>query len=361
MPHKIRTRVRCQPWGGQAGCAVGTHAPKSYRNRNGAQSLARQPLLGGASGIMDTIRADQVVETALKGANATLSQMLKGDIIALKAPMRQPVDEIVRAEIEYLAKTRRTPQRNKLGKLVKPPAVNKLVVMLETTGGFIEVVERLALSFRNHYKTVEFIVPNYAYSAGTVLVMSGDEIYMDYFSILGPIDPQYPEDGDYLPGMGYLAKFNELLKAINEDKTGDNTRAELALLLKKFSPAKIFDIEQAVEHSKALLEDWLPKYKFKSWKTKETSGKAVTPKDRRERAIEVAKALGDANHWHSHGRGITIRDLESEKIKLKVKDFGDDSDLNTQIRHYHGLFVDYMKKQRMTAAVHCGRSIRRIA
>ena len=135
----------------------------------------------------------------------------------------------------------------------------------------------------------------------------------------------------------------------------------MALLLKKFSPAKIFDIEQAVEHSKALLEDWLPKYKFKSWKKRETSGATVTAKDRRDRASEVATALGDANHWHSHGRGITIRDLEGDKIKLRVKDFGLEPDLNSQIRHYHGLFVDYMKTQRMTAAVHCGRNIRRIA
>ena len=138
---------------------------------------------------MDTIKADQIVEGALSAANTKLSETLKGDVIALKAPMRQPVDEIVRAEIEYLAKVHQIPQRNAAGKLVQPAIVNKLVVMLETTGGFIEVVERIALSFRNHYKIVEFIVPNFAYSAGTVLVMSGDEIYMDYFSILGPIDP----------------------------------------------------------------------------------------------------------------------------------------------------------------------------
>ncbi len=30
---------------------------------------------------------------------------------------------------------------------------------------------------RHHYKCVDFIVPNSAYSAGTVLAMSGDAIY----------------------------------------------------------------------------------------------------------------------------------------------------------------------------------------
>lgn len=233
--------------------------------------------------------------------------------------------------------------------------------MLETTGGYIETVERLALTFRNNYSVVEFIVPNYAYSAGTVLAMSGDEIYMDYFSILGPIDPQYQDEGDYLPGMGYLAKFNELLEKVNSDKTGDNTRGELAILLQKFNPARIFDIEQAVEHSKALLKDWLPKYKFKNWSERETTKASVAHEDRENRAVEVAEALGDANHWHSHGRGITIRDLEGDKIKLKVIDFGQQRELNNAIRDYHGLLVDYMNKRSMRFAVQGARGVRKIA
>ena len=234
--------------------------------------------------------------------------------------------------------------------------------MLETSGGFIEAVERIATTLRKNFKIVEFIVPNYAYSAGTVLVMSGDEIYMDYFSVLGPIDPQYHgEDGNYVPGMGYLAKFNELAEIVNKDPSGSSTRAELSLLLKKFDPAKLFHIEQAVEHSKSLLEDWLPRYKFKDWTRKEISKKRVTAADRKARAIEVAKALGDAKHWHSHGRGITIRELQSDKIKLKVRDFGENQELNLAIRHYHGLFIDYLQKRGMKGAIHCRHGIRRIA
>ena len=45
-------------------------------------------------------------------------------------------------------------------------------------------------------------------SAGTILCMSGDKIFMDYASILGPIDPQVPtpDTGDYVPALGYLDK-----------------------------------------------------------------------------------------------------------------------------------------------------------
>ena len=250
--------------------------------------------------------------------------------------MMQPVDDIVRTEVEASASAR----------IQKRPT--KLIVLVETEGGFVETVERIVSVFRRHYQTVEFIIPNYAYSAGTLLVMSGDEIYMDYYSVLGPIDPQYPtEDGAAVPGMGYLAKFQELLEQVNNPPDGDDNKvkAELAILIKKFDPAKLFDIEQSVDHAKSFLKEWLPKYKFKDWNTTAT-GKAVLDADKEKRAEDIATVLGDAQRWHSHGRGITIRELESEEeIKLKIKDFAVDPKLNATIRHYHGLFIDYLRKR----------------
>jgi len=55
----------------------------------------------------------------------------------------------------------------------------------------METIERIVAVMRNHYESVSFIIPNFAFSAGTVLALSGDEIYMDYYSVLGHIDPQY--------------------------------------------------------------------------------------------------------------------------------------------------------------------------
>ena len=56
----------------------------------------------------------------------------------------------------------------------------KLLVMITTNGGDALTVERIVNIFREHYSEVNFIVPDYAYSAGTILCMSGDNIYMDY-------------------------------------------------------------------------------------------------------------------------------------------------------------------------------------
>ncbi len=65
-----------------------------------------------------------------------------------------------------------------------------LTIILNTPGGSVEAVEKFVDIIRFHYKKVDFVIPDLALSAGTVFCLSGDEIYMDYSSSLGPIDPQ---------------------------------------------------------------------------------------------------------------------------------------------------------------------------
>jgi hypothetical protein len=280
-------------------------------------------------------KANELIEVELKECNRRLGEHLSSDVLVLKSPIRFGLDDIIRTEIENLHD--RADKND-----VRP---DSLTVIVETNGGYIEVVERIYNVFRKHYLIVNFIVPNYAYSAGTVLVLSGDEIYMDYYSVLGPIDPQMESENDrFVSGLGYLAKFDELLKAVNAAPSADAVRAELAYLLKKFDPAELFDLDQARKHSEELLEEWLSKHKFKDWTESETTKRPITPSDRKARAKKIAETLGRPERWHSHGRGIGLRDLESDEIKLKIVDFGKDAGLNHKIRYYYELFIDYCKK-----------------
>jgi Serine dehydrogenase proteinase len=305
---------------------------------------------------MDTIKCNGAIEMILQQGNLAIAGAFDSEVIFIKAPMRPPVDDIIKDEIEELRKPQ-SKRRNKN----KPK--DKLTVFVETNGGYVETVERIVSVFRKHYTTVEYVVPNYAYSAGTILVLSGDELHMDYYSVLGPIDPQIEMDeGGTVPGMGYLAKFKELLDQINDpSKKPEETRAQLAYLIKRFDPAKLFTIEQAIEHSKSLLRTWLPKYKFKSWTTRQTSGAPVTDIDRQQRADTIADVLGDAKRWHSHGRGVGIKELESDDIKLKVVNYGTNDELNTSISHYYGLYMDYLYKNSYEGALHSRRGVRRLA
>jgi ClpP class serine protease len=64
---------------------------------------------------------------------------------------------------------------------------DRLVMFVNTPGGSAEAVEKLVEIIRFHYAEVFFVVPDMAMSAGTILCMSGDRIYMDYSSALGPM------------------------------------------------------------------------------------------------------------------------------------------------------------------------------
>jgi hypothetical protein len=301
---------------------------------------------------MEHLRADSIVQGFLNNSNLELAGKLEADVLSIIAPMTPPWDDVARLAIEELGED--SHQDADGGNDGEGAPKRKLAVVLETTGGYIETVERMVRAMRQqHYEDVIFIIPNFAYSAGTVLALSGDDIYMDYHSILGPIDPQYgAANGEYVPGMGYLAKYKELVQTINAAPDAGQVRAEISYLIEKFDPAKLFHIEQAIEHSKSLLREWLPKYKFKNWTNRATTGAPVTPQDKQARANDIAEVLGDAQRWHSHGRGITCDDLGSEEIKLKITNYGNDADLKVAIRNYHNLLVDYMGRRNWPAVIH---------
>lgn len=214
---------------------------------------------------------------------------------------------------------------------------DQLAIVLTTAGGSAMAVERYVNIIRKHYNRVLFIVPDYAYSAGTIFCMSGDEIWMDYFSVLGPIDPQVKnKEGNFVPALGYLDKVNEL---IEKAKTNTLSNAEF-LILKDFDLAELRGYEQAKELTISLLEKWLVKYKFKNWNIHETQGTPVTFADKVSRAKEIADALGDNKKWKSHGRPINIEALE--ELKLKINDYSGENEVRGKIRGYYNLLRNYL-------------------
>lgn len=214
---------------------------------------------------------------------------------------------------------------------------DKLYVILTTLGGSAEIVERYVNILRHHYSEVNFIVPDYAYSAGTIFCMSGDSILMDYISVLGPIDPQVPnKDNRYVAALGYLDKINEF---IDKADNGTLTKAEL-IWLKELDLGEIRSFEQARDLTTDLLTKWLVKYKFKNW-TQHHDGTAVTEDDKKDRAAEIAKELSDNKKWKSHGKGISIAELHA--LKLKIEDYGKDEQLRSLIRDYYNAMDEYVR------------------
>ena len=232
----------------------------------------------------------------------------------------------------------------------------KLFVILTTGGGSAIVVERFVNIIRKHSSEVNFIVPDYAYSAGTIFCMSGDSIYMDYFSVLGPIDPQVQnKDKKWVAALGYLDKINELITKAQNDEL---TQAEF-IILKDFDLAELKEYEQAKNLTIALLEKWLVKYKFKNWSEHRSNpdliGQEVTDDQKVDRAKDIADKLSDNNLWKSHGRPINIETLK--ELGLEIDDYSDNEIMRDLIRSYYELLSDFVIKRGYRNFVHTRKFI----
>jgi hypothetical protein len=217
----------------------------------------------------------------------------------------------------------------------------RLVVFLNTPGGSAETVEKMVDIMRFHYDEIFFVVPDYAMSAGTILCASGDKIFMDYPSSLGPIDPQVYNGKEYVPALGYLDKVEQLLERA---RTGTISQAEF-LILQGLDLATLSRYEQARDLTVTLLKKWLVQYKFKDWNVHGTDAakldQAVTAEEKAERAEEIAKLLGDNKLWHSHGRMISVQILR-QKMRLQIDDYSNDTRLRGLIRAYNDLLIEYI-------------------
>lgn len=287
------------------------------------------------------MNVDDLARFVLSETNADLAKKMGGDCVFVKSEIFPPLDDEFKVVLEEVKENSKK---------------DHLIVLLETRGGVMTVVERLVGVMRQYYEKVSFVIPNHAYSAGTVLALSGDKIYMDYYSVLGPIDPQYPDkDKQYFSGFGMLEKFKEIISTINKAQATNKVHYAESTYFLRHSPSlgQLYLIEQAIEHGITLITEWLPKYKFKDWK--------ATMDEKKKRAEEIAQTLGNASKWHSHARGISMDTLTSEPLKLKIDDFGEDNDLNRLIRNYHGLAVDYFGKSGMDNYIHSQYGVRRVS
>lgn len=275
------------------------------------------------------------IEQQLDERIKSIEVKFNASVITFTGSLFFGVDDILRNVIEQ--------------KHAEAPDKEKMVVILTTGGGIIEVVQRIVDTLRRHYESVDFVIPNYAYSAGTVLAMSGNAIHMDYYSRFGPIDPQVESRRErFVPALGYLERYNEL---IEKAQNGNISTAEVQLLIQGFDQAELHQYEQARELSVTLLKEWLVKYKFKNWKVTETRGLPVTDKMKEDRAESIARELNNTKKWHTHGHGISM-DVLINDLNLQIDDFGKDSELSGIIRAYYNLFSDYQAKRAPNGAVH---------
>ena len=282
---------------------------------------------------------DEHIKNTLKWYAENLEEHFESDIMYFYGPIHPGIEKPFRDFIENLYS--------------EEPIRDILTIFLKTDGGTVEVVEKLVEIIRFHYPKVYFVVPDYAMSAGTIFCMSGNRIYMDYSSSLGPIDPQVFNGKEYVPALGYLDQVEKMLE---KSKNNTLTDAEF-LILQNQDMAMLSRYEQAKELTITLLKKWLVEYKFKDWTHHETTPelkrKSVTDKEKKARAIEIAELLGNNKLWHSHNRYIGINALNDRNfLKLKIEDYSNNKELRSKIHTYNDILIDYISREGFPAFLH---------
>lgn len=200
--------------------------------------------------------------------------------------------------------------------------VSKVDIYLETPGGSGEAAEEIVEFIRNKFDYVSFVVSGEAKSAGTIMVLSADDILMTQTGSLGPIDAQVRIGRSTISAYDYMKWVNDKHKQAN--KQGQLNPFD-ATMVAQISPGELKGVNHALRFAEDLVGKWLKKYKFKHWNITETRKRKVTEKMKEQTAKKIAQKLTDHSKWRSHGRSIKIKDLED--IGLRITEIDQDEQL----------------------------------
>lgn len=220
-----------------------------------------------------------------------------------------------------------------------PSECKEVDIVLVTPGGLANQVNNFVNALRPRFDKVNFIVLNMAMSAGTIFIMSGDEIVMSKQSKFGPIDPQIPNrEGRFVPAQSILLALEDIRKR-GEEKLKNHEQPVWTdiQLLKNIDPRDIGLAQSASNYSIETVKDFLLKYKFKTWEKHSSSNQTVTDEEKEKRAEQIANLLCNHSVWKNHGHAIN-RDVARDICKLKITHSEDVDGLDRAMRRMWAMF-----------------------
>ena len=179
-------------------------------------------------------------------------------------------------------------------------------LLLHTIGGDINATEKIVNMIRERVESASFriIVPDFAKSAGTLMVLGADRVAMSDSSELGPIDPQIIRvESD---GQRVSVSVQHHLDAYDQYATqlaGAPDDPVAKLMLQKFDPAVRQTYIGVDKRARQLAENFLVRGMFSDGGGNPTG---------------AANELLNTRQWHTHSQVISWRDAIDPRIGLKV-------------------------------------------
>lgn len=199
-------------------------------------------------------------------------------------------------------------------------------ILVFSPGGLPDAAESIVHIIRSKFRHTRFLVPAIAKSAATMMALSGDELLMERNAELGPIDPQFHitrPDGTMIPApaQAIIDQFEKAQDLIGKDPS---KLPAWMPVLQQYGPALYQQSLNAIELSKDKVREWLSTGMFKG---------IADPKERDERAKQVAEYLGNHNQFKSHGARVGIKELRDRGVP--VVDINDDASLQDAVMSVH--------------------------
>ncbi len=101
-----------------------------------------------------------------------------------------------------------------LTRIRETPDEKPIDLVVHTPGGLALAAEMIAIALKQHPAKTTVMVPFYAMSGGSLIALAADEIVMEPYAVLGPVDPQI---GGF-PAAAYEALLREKpIEAIQDE------------------------------------------------------------------------------------------------------------------------------------------------
>jgi hypothetical protein len=217
-------------------------------------------------------------------------------LLVYSSAIDKPVDQKIIMQEDYYI----------IHDLLNNKSSDSLDVYLETPGGLGEVAEDIVKLLHNKFHNVSFVISGQAKSAGTIIALSGHEIFMTETGSLGPIDAQVRIGRSIFSAHDYIEWVNE--KRLEAAKSGKLNPFD-AIMVAQITPGELNGVLHSLRYAEDLVIEWLPKYKFKNWTVTKDRQIPVTPEMKEKRAREIATELTRHSRWRTHGRSLKIQDL----------------------------------------------------
>jgi hypothetical protein len=179
-----------------------------------------------------------------------------------------------------------------------PDNIESVDILIHSGGGMPDATERIVGLLRQRFKTVNFLIPHSAYSAATMLALSGNEIILHQSATLGPIDPQ-------INGSAAKSIKRGFDNAIDKIKQlGPNAIAAYVPLLEKYTLQLLELCDDAEKLSQDLVSEWLQKY-------------MCSNKPEIKDISKIVHFFSDFDNHHTHSRPITIDKINDFNLNIR--------------------------------------------